>query len=635
MRERPQISICVPSSTTRSGGISEVGGGRERAGGEQHEQALLDHVHDRVRRGDQRLAGEEEGGQHQVDRDAVAPAQLERPRDVGRVGEAVADEDAEEALAQLLDLDPLGVGDVGHLLVAHGHEQHALVQHLVVLDVVQHRLRHDLDVAGHEHGRALHAGQLRVELVDEAADGERVAVELVPQDVAAVAPGDDAEREQAGDQQREPAARGDLERVGGEVGEVDQQQRAERGERGRTPAPQPAGHDGGQDGVDAHGAGDRDAVGRGEVAGGAEAQHQGEDAHHQQPVDPRDVDLPDLGRRGVADRHARQVAELDRLPGEREHARDHRLRGDDGGERGEHDQREQPPVRRQVVEGLLDRQRLVQDQRALAEIVEDEPGQDEGEPGDADRQAAEVAHVGVERLGSRHRQHDGAQRHEGLRARDLEEAERAERVERLEHARVLDDLVEAEHAQDREPGQHDRPEQLADHRRPPALDQEQRHQHHGGERHDVGREGGRGGLQPLDRREHRDRGGDQPVAVEQRQAGDREPDDRLAQGAALGSRPRRQRAERQHAALAPVVRAHDQQHVLHRDDQDQRPEDERERAQHGGLALVQPAGLAERLLDRVERARPDVAVDHAQGRQRQAADRAARVARTRLGLTEG
>ena len=61
----------------------------------------------------------------------------------------------------------------------------------------------------------------------------------------------------------------------------------------------------------------------------SKAEHQADRGEHQQPVDPRDVDLPHLVRRGVHDLHARAVAELHRLPRQRERAGDQRLRRDD------------------------------------------------------------------------------------------------------------------------------------------------------------------------------------------------------------------------------------------------------------------------------------------------------------------
>ncbi len=186
--------------------------------------------------------------------------------------------------------------------------------------------------------------------------------------------------------------------------------------RGR-PAPQVAHHHEDQDGVDGHGAGDRDAVGAGQIAGGTEAQHQPDHGEVQPPVDPRQIDLPDLPLGGVLDHQARAVAELDRLTGQRIGARDHRLGGDHGGQRGERNHRIERPVGRQMEEGMLDCRGLIEDQRALAEVVEHQRREHEPQPRQADGTAAEVAHVGIQRLGARHRQHHRAQRQEARSSR--------------------------------------------------------------------------------------------------------------------------------------------------------------------------------------------------------------------------
>ena len=78
-----------------------------------------------------------------------------------------------------------------------------------------------------------------------------------------------------------------------------------------------------------------------------------------------------------------------------------------------------------------------------------------------------------------------------------------------------------------------------------------------------------------------------------------------------------QRHEREDPALAAVVGAHDEREVLERDDEGQRPEHEREHAEDvlvRGRHAVRPG---EALLQRVERARPDVAVDDAERPQGQ------------------
>jgi hypothetical protein len=100
----------------------------------------------------------------------------------------------------------------------------------------------------------------------------------------------------------------------------------------------------------------------------------------------------------VDDPHPWCVAELNRLPGEREHAGDDRLRGDDGRCRRERDERIERPRRREQIERVDRRSRVLEQQRALAEVVERQRDEHDGEPVDLDRQLAEVAEVGVQRL---------------------------------------------------------------------------------------------------------------------------------------------------------------------------------------------------------------------------------------------
>ena len=109
---------------------------------------------------------------------------------------------------------------------------------------------------------------------------------------------------------------------------------------------------------------------------------------------------------------ARQETELNRLVGDGEGARNDRLAGDDRRRGGDADERQPRPVRRHQVEGILRGRRIAEQQRALAQIIERQAGIDQGQPRKTDRPAAEMAHVGIERLGARHRQEDRAQREE-------------------------------------------------------------------------------------------------------------------------------------------------------------------------------------------------------------------------------
>jgi hypothetical protein len=65
------------------------------------------------------------------------------------------------------------------------------------------------------------------------------------------------------------------------------------------------------------------------------------------------------------------------------------------------------------VERVGERERVNQDQRALAEIVQQQGGQHIPQPGEADRAGAKMAHVGIQRLRSGDGEHDRAEGDEG------------------------------------------------------------------------------------------------------------------------------------------------------------------------------------------------------------------------------
>jgi hypothetical protein len=195
-----------------------------------------------------------------------------------------------------------------------------------------------------------------------------------------------------------------------------------------------------------------------------------------------------------------------------------------------------------------------------------------------------------------------------------DEGQGVARVERRQDARVVADVDEAGHGHGENQTAGDRAEPAAHRRRAAALHGEQRAQHHERDRHHVGLEDGRHELEALDRREHRDRGRDRGVGVEQRRAGDREAE---RQRRAPAERALEQGQQAQRAALAPVVEPGQEEDVLDRDDDDERPEQERHHAQHLGPVEPVRGRVVERLAQRVERARADVPVDDTHGTQAQ------------------
>src|SRR3984893_18425024 len=99
--------------------------------------------------------------------------------------------------------------------------------------------------------------------------------------------------------------------------------------------------------------------------------------------------------------------------------------------------------------------------------------------------------------------------------------------------------------------------------------------------------------------QHRDRGSDHAIAVEQRRADQSQRDDRLAPKG-VGITPhllKNERQQRENSALAVVVRPHDENDVLDADDDYQRPDDQRENAidvgRHWSEAVLQLEALAQ------------------------------------------
>ena len=171
-------------------------------------------------------------------------------------------------------------------------------------------------------------------------------------------------------------------------------------------------------------------------------------------------------------------------------------------------------------------------------------------------------------------------------------------------------LAQARDGEDHEPDRHDRSEHAADTVRPPALDREQGDKDGERDRDDEVLEARRGDLQALDRRQDGDGGGDHAVAVEQRRADDAEE----YQGRGLGPGALDERGEGHDAALAFVARAHDEGHVLDRDDQRERPEHERDDAVDVAFGGAHRAVVdGEDGLQRVQRAGPDVAEHDPEG----------------------
>ena len=163
-----------------------------------------------------------------------------------------------------------------------------------------------------------------------------------------------------------------------------------------------------------------------------------------------------------------------------------------------------------------------------------------------------------------------------------------------------------QYADGNEPNQHHRPEGPADLRRTERLRGKQRDQDRDRQRQNEIMQMRCRDLQAFERGENRDRRRNSTIAVDQRRAEQADGDDvraMLAFDAEQGH-------QRQYAAFTVVIDAHRERDVFDRHDDDQRPDEQRQHAEHNVLAGA--AGDIEDSLERVERARADVAENDAE-----------------------
>ena len=172
----------------------------------------------------------------------------------------------------------------------------------------------------------------------------------------------------------------------------------------------------------------------------------------------------------------------------------------------------------------------------------------------------------------------------------------------------------SEHGVDGEERHHDRAEEGRDPGRAPALRGEQENEDDDRRRQNIWREIGVDLLQSFKSGQDGNRRRDHRVARKQRGPGDAE---QKGDRRPLPKRALRQRLEGQDAAFALVVGLHQEQHIFRGDDDQQRPDDERDDADDLGRPQRGALELTERGLQRVERARADVAENDADRAERQ------------------
>ena len=572
--------------------------------------------------GDDGVARQEIAGGHRLQLTASPAQQLQRTGQVGVVLEAVVHHHLPAVVPQRLDLQPLIQANPGCLMVVHGDKQVLLVQYLVVLEVVQQGIGYRASFGRQEDGRAIHpGGRADEDRFQKVLEVDGIGAQLVVQQAAPFLPGHHEREHDAANHQREPAALEQLEQVGGEERQVHHKEaaRGRNAQRQRIP-PAVADDEEGQRGGDQHVQRHRNAVGCGQIARRAEHHHRQHDGHEQPPVDQRHVDLARIAHAGVLDVQARQVAQLDDLLGHAERAGDQRLRSNHGGHGGQDHQRHQRPVGCHQIERVLDGLGLGQQQRALAKIIEGKRRHGHTKPGHADRALAEVAQVGIQSLGARHAQHYRAQNDETGARVGPHETQRVVRAERPQDLRVPHDVRHAQQRDGDKPHQRDGAKKLADAARAALLHGKQAKQHHQRDRDHVVLEVVRHHLQPLHRRQHRDGRGDNAIAIEQRGAKNTHAQEHAAQLGLVFDGLGGQGQHGDEAALAVVVGAQHQHHVLQRDDDREGPEKDGEDAVDVRGRERHMAG-PEHLLDGIQHAGADIAIHNTDGAQRERCER--------------
>ena len=153
--------------------------------------------------------------------------------------------------------------------------------------------------------------------------------------------------------------------------------------------------------------------------------------------------------------------ELHPLLAEGENPGNHRLRGNDGGQRGQDYHGEQQSWRNHVEKRFACCLRVMQKQRALAEIVQRQRRIGRHKPGALHRRASEMSDVRIKGLAPRDGEQDGSHDVHRMRAFHPEKFPAVMGRQCAQDRQLLREMREAEHRQHGEPHEHDRPESFA------------------------------------------------------------------------------------------------------------------------------------------------------------------------------
>ena len=160
------------------------------------------------------------------------------------------------------------------------------------------------------------------------------------------------------------------------------------------------------------------------------------------------------------------------------------MRGDDSRQRGKYNQRNDERIGNQTVKRVGHVRRMTQKMRSLPEIVQQQRGQSEGEPGEPDRPAAEMPEVRIECLTASHNEEDRTKHEVTTSILAHEKTKRMNGIQGRKDLWSLPDRHNSHHRNDREPKGDDRTEEHTHAGRADALNREQAYQNNDGDGQD-------------------------------------------------------------------------------------------------------------------------------------------------------
>ena len=193
---------------------------------------------------------------------------------------------------------------------------------------------------------------------------------------------------------------------------------------------------------------------------------------------------------GVLNLQPRQKAQLYHLLGHAESAGDQRLRGDDGSRCCQDHQRNQRPVGGHVVERVFHRLGFVQQQSALAKIIQRQTRHDQAKPGQTNRLFAKVAHIGIQSFATRHAQNHRAQNQKRGAGLFPHELHRVIRIDGPQNRGIAGDVVNAQSCNSDKPNRGDGAKKIANTSSTTLLYRKQSQQNNQGQRNHIALEVG-------------------------------------------------------------------------------------------------------------------------------------------------